>query len=339
MATNIVTDRPSWAWTTGLVVLVLCGAGLAVITVRIDGQPPRDPATEAGSPLSQRVEVRGLGRSLQAGRDVNVGVTGWQALIAVVVVAVLAVAAVLVATRSVFPVDHQARPPASPSAAVQPPLLITMTEVGNDCSSVVFPLGDERGIPFIEANDWPADPQKFMTDELAAGAYAETNLTIRMNAQTDRSETVTVNDIGLVDVATARPVYGGSVDLETCQGEATDRLTLYVNRKNAGPFGWDEQAQEVSGERYFDRQVIKVAPGAKAGIIFTVAVDWRRPGGSYTFRVAVTYEVAGRLETVVVDNRGQPFRLTASVCPQATSTKAYDVFKPLAKVKDQQCGG
>ena len=148
-----------------------------------------------------------------------------------------------------------------------------------------------------------------MRDELAIGGYAHNEIIVRLNAQTSLEQQVTITDVKIVDLVAAEPARGALVNLVTCGGDPTNGMVIHINGPDRQPFAMNEYRQETD-RHFFDTEVVNVAPGKKQSFVVRVVVDNYRAIGSYTFRLAFSYEVDGKQSQAIVDNNGQPFRLT-----------------------------
>jgi hypothetical protein len=131
LATNIVTDRPTWGWVAGTVTLVLCGAVLAALTVIFENRtsetrtvetraseyrdaPPRGaarrpsptaagyrpPPPAAAQPVgAQGVAAHGVRNTVIRGDGNRVGMTAGFVLAALTLVGAIAVSVLFVALR------------------------------------------------------------------------------------------------------------------------------------------------------------------------------------------------------------------------------------------------
>ncbi len=101
VATNLLTDQPSWAAGAAVVVLVVAGAALAITSRKLEqqgGTPSPGPPAAAPAGYSQYAQVSG-GRSAQAGRDVNSGMPAGYVVLCLLVVAFMAIGVLLVAVK------------------------------------------------------------------------------------------------------------------------------------------------------------------------------------------------------------------------------------------------
>ena len=105
VATNVLTDRPTWGVGAAVVVLVIAGVALAVATSVQEHrgspspqQPVPEPAAPGQSGFSQYAYSAG-GRTTVAGRDVHSGMPAGYVVLSLLIVAAMAVGVLLVAVR------------------------------------------------------------------------------------------------------------------------------------------------------------------------------------------------------------------------------------------------
>ncbi|GAA1570128.1 hypothetical protein GCM10009827_109970 [Dactylosporangium maewongense] len=203
--------------------------------------------------------------------------------------------------------------PSTPPSPSSPPsaLTATLTGVDNTCTSVIFPraLKDESK-PFADSTKQPMDATAFMAKELQLGAYPFGEMMIRLNAQSSLPQSVTIIDVSLIDLTIEDPVAGILVNLMTCGGDAANRMVIHAAGPDRRPFAVDEFDHETK-IHFFDRETIPVSPGKKASFVIQVLPEEAKvKSASYRFRLALSFEVDGIVNKVVVDDGGREFRLT-----------------------------
>ncbi|MFG3640780.1 hypothetical protein ACGF3C_11005 [Micromonospora sp. NPDC047762] len=343
LATNAVTAKPSSAWLAALTALVLCGTAVqvAISTMEIGpGAPKGDggttPSGEVWPEGASRQEMRLSGGSfaVQANGPVNIGTSPPRAALAIAVVAVIASAAVLAVALIALKPD-EASIPSRPKATTKDgsldpyALVTTITSTTNLCHAVVFPrAASPDASAFINRVEYPSHEDLFMKEELDVGAYAYGEAEIHLNAQSNLPQQVTIYNIRLVDVEVKPPVEGSLISLQTCGGDAVNRMDILLNEPDRGPFLEDEQGHRTD-RRYFDSQVINLAPGNKESLAIKATVNRGGSPGSYSFRLAVDFEVDGNKYTKVVDREGQPFRVTGQVCKYDVVRMPRQYYGPL----------
>jgi hypothetical protein len=104
LATNLLTDQPSWGVGAAVVVLVIAGVALAVAISMLEqrgGPLPAaapEPAAPGQSGFSQYAYSAG-GRTTQAGRDVRTGMPAGYVVLCLLIVAAVVVTVLLVAVK------------------------------------------------------------------------------------------------------------------------------------------------------------------------------------------------------------------------------------------------
>jgi hypothetical protein len=108
LATNLLTDRPSWGVGTAVAVLVIAGVALAVTLSMLEhrGSTPPPQTSEpdaAGQSGFRQYAYSAGGRTTQVGRDIRHGMPAGYVVLSLLIVAAVAVAALLVASRFALP--------------------------------------------------------------------------------------------------------------------------------------------------------------------------------------------------------------------------------------------
>jgi hypothetical protein len=344
LATNILTERPTLGVAAMLIVLVIAGNVLAIATTitgrrddtRLETVAPR---TRPPKPIPgghvQYANVTG-GSANQAGGDIRTGMPAGYVVSCLLIVSVLSLAVFVVAVKfgpSAFPGPNSGQQDGEGEQPPGPPLITTVTKVDNLCNRYAFARGNSKAGTLIASHSWPKDLNDTVRDVFAAGGYARDSLTIRFVLQSRLPEAVTVTDVRLVEVQHAAPAQGADLTYETCGGESTNRLIIPINGPDRGPFKAGEGGSRTA-EHFFDAETISVAPGKKASVVLGVEFfDERWTVGSYTFKVEISYEVGGHTDTKMIDNFGEPFRLTRQACKPDTDTRTDtgDTQRPLRK--------
>ncbi|WP_203791586.1 hypothetical protein [Paractinoplanes rishiriensis] len=327
-----------------LIVLVIAGVVLAMATTitrrrddtRLETAAPqmRPPTPPPGGHV-QYANVTG-GRANQAGGDIRTGMPAGYVVLCLLIVATLSFAVFIVAVKfgpDALPGSDSRQQDGAEKQPSGPPLITTVTRVDNLCNRYAFARGNSNASTFIASHSWPKDLNATVRNVFAAGGYARDELTIRFVLQSRLPEAVTVTDVRLVEIQHAAPTQGADLTYETCGGEPTSRLIIPINGPNRGPFRTGEGGSRTS-EHFFDAETINVAPGKKASVILGVEFfDEKWTVGSYTFRVEIAYEVDGRTATKMIDNFGEPFRLTRQACKPDTDTRTDtgETQRPLRK--------
>src|SRR4030095_11376710 len=75
---------------------------------------------------------------------------------------------------------------------------------------------------------------------------------------------------------------------------------------------------------YFESRTIILGRGEKESLV----VSFLAIASSFTFRVAIDFEVDGHRYTQMVDDNGAPFRVTARPCLKTNDPYVVDLFGP-----------
>jgi hypothetical protein len=334
ITTNMITDRWSWTWGSGLAALILSAvaiqAGLSLAEDRRSRQSEPPPPSRALS-ASMRATSARVGGDAHIYQGDNIGMTGRHVVLSLAVFGIFALCLVV----WIVPGPSHGKEPtaATSSAPAGDPLRLTVTSVDNTCHRVVLPENvGVRSKPFVEVTEQPADPGKFMRDELDLGGYAHGEIIVRLNAQTSLPQQVTITDVRVVDLVAAEPVKGAFVNLQTCGGDAVNAMVIHINSPDRRPFAVDEESHETD-RHFFETEIVNVAPGKKQSFVVRVTFAADRTAGSYTFRLAFDYEVDGQKASAIVDDDGRPFRLTAG-CEWTTVTESWGSRNELMRQVD-----
>ncbi|MFC6086817.1 hypothetical protein [Sphaerisporangium aureirubrum] len=334
VATNEITGQWSWTWGSGLVALVVGGVAiqmrLTLTEERKDsGAPPSDQVT----PALMRATSTGTARDSNIFQGNTFGITG-RHLVSLFAVLALVLLLVMVAVLVHSDVKQPHAVPSQKSVAGYP-LRLTITGVDNTCSRVVLPEEVKASAAkFLKVTEQPPDPRAFMRGELDLGGYAHDEIAIRFNAQTPLPQQVTITDVRIVELVQADSVRGAFVNLNTCGGDQVNAMVIHVDGPDRRPFFMDEYGNETS-RRFFDVEIVNVAPGKKQSFVVRVRVTPGRSAGSFTFRLAIDYEVDGLKASTVVGDGKQPFRLTGG-CDWTTVTTAWGTMNELMREVDPE---
>ncbi|MEV4351018.1 hypothetical protein AB0J83_41710 [Actinoplanes sp. NPDC049596] len=154
---------------------------------------------------------------------------------------------------------------------------------------------------------------------LTDGAYAVQSLSLTVSLESRLDRKITVYDIK--PVAVPGPIVDGPLIALGNQGSTADEMIFDLDA--AAP-----TALRADARPYFRSHSIILGRGEKN----TVVMAFFALTASYSFRVAVSFEVDGRRYTEMLDRAGRPFLLTPDLCPvRFTSSPFYDKHWQQAK--------
>lgn len=221
-----------------------------------------------------------------------------------------------------------------PSAQIESPAVEeeVSTEPVNALTATITHFGDDDDCPnFVfsaeasaKADEFLASvPERYSSIDLtgpvmAAGGYVIWGTEIYINLQSDMTQQVTVFGIRAEILQVSDMIVGGTyIDPPDCGGIPINKMALFINAPDQGPFMIEEGSGEPTGEDFFDEQVINVAPGAKESLEIDATNTHEFEAHTYEFQLVIDYELDGELASLVVDNGGEPFRVaTVDECQQ-----------------------
>jgi hypothetical protein len=232
-----------------------------------------------------------------------------------VLVLVVVIAAVIGTLNQDQPTVQFEGPAGEESAEPVDALTATVTHFGDDddCPNFIFDADAATG-----ADEFLASvPERYSSIDLtgpvmAAGGYVVWGTEMYINLQSDMTQQVTVFGIRAEILEVKDTILGGTyIDPPDCGGEPLNKMALFLNAPDQGPFMLDEGSGEPIDRGFFDEQVINVAPGAKQSLEIDATNTHEFESRTYEFELVIDYELDGELSSLVLDNSGEPFRVAA----------------------------
>lgn len=272
-----------------------------------------------------RNEQRGAADHVLQARDIHGDVhmhggrRAWLLAAAVLGLA-LVVAAVIVAWPSTSPHAQAGPPPTTDSLDLAPAdLRVTADLSANDTTGPWAYVSDSPTFPGPELLAELSRPRAAVNPQLAArvrtapGAFAVHTQIIRLQLEGPRDHSVRVTDIRPV-IRTTRPVPRGSLLAASSQGSETSAQVLILLDD---PFPTPREAVENSdgslrpGGPYFPAHTINLDSGETSDVV----IHTRAGKQAYEYDLVVVYQVGDQLHQMVVNDHGQPFRISGALCP------------------------
>ncbi|EWM19766.1 hypothetical protein [Kutzneria sp. 744] len=135
--------------------------------------------------------------------------------------------------------------------------------------------------------------------------------TIRLHLEGPRDHPVRITDIKPVVVSRKPPLSGSLVWAKPQGGEESTEAAVYLDDQFPILQATKPVADGfVPAGPLFPAKTINLNPGETSEVVVTALAD----KGSYEYKFAVVYESGDTLSTQVVDNNGQPFRVSGLNC-------------------------
>lgn len=225
--------------------------------------------------------------------------------------------------------------PTSTTPPVAPPALrVTADLSANDegpwgyvADSPTFPGADL--LAALAQPRAPTNPALAAQVRTAPGAYAARRQVIRLHLEGPADHAARVTAIRPV-VHTVRPVPRGTLLSASAQGTgAEESAQVMVVLDDPFPAPREvlrgDEGVPYPGEPYFPAHTINLTDGGTSEVVvLTTAVE-----RAYEYDLVVVYQVGDELRETVVDDDGEPFRISGEACSDP-GTFAYDAVYTLA---------
>jgi hypothetical protein len=236
-------------------------------------------------------------------------------------IAVVAVACViaLAAAASAVALKASARPGPPPDNPTGHAIRTTVLTIGDMAGgqSVVFASEQQdaahRLVTGLDRQSDTVVSATFVNNALENGAYLYGGMELGLNVEGLDGREATIYDIrpitrrGPIATDTAVVIPPGG-------GERITRMSFVLDQPHPiameVPYGANRSRRTL--RPFFDIQRIGLRRGQKVWL----TLWFYAYGASFTFDVAIDYEVGGEKYTQIVNNNGQPFRVSAAACPQ-----------------------
>ena len=186
----------------------------------------------------------------------------------------------------------------------------------------VFPRGAERNAEqFSKTDPLPSDEigmDDFFRRELADGAYialaAGLPMRLVLNLRNTTTKDLIIRNL-VVKNKQDGPVLDGTAIFVEAGGGAEPTALLHLDAAYPVARILDQESGEDAGA-YFAARPITVHAGTTA----TLPINMDARTASHVFTLSIEYEIDGRRFSQIVDNNGQPFRVTPAICASEPST-------------------